>query len=146
MHPLLPASLARLAGTHGAILAMAVLGVEERRYMLEAKAGAATAKAAITARRRGRRVAVTVEQVEPPRMEPAVRMLAELIARSRSPWLYRGPRWAGKRTRGQLHVGPTRLMLEAVYGSDGWLLDARIHGHGVEARIKAWGSEDRDPG
>ena len=115
---------------------MTTLDSEERRYVLEARVGAAAAKAVMTARRRGRRVDVTVDRVEPPRMEPAVRILAELIAHSHSPWLYRGPRWAGRRKREQLQAGPARLILEAVYGGDGWLHEAHITGRGVKAHIR----------
>jgi len=109
--------------------------VEERRYRVEASARGSSAVAVIRARRRGRKVAVSIESVEPKRMEPAVRMLAELLSRQRSPWLYRGPRWAGRETRERLQAGPLRAQLAARYGGDGWLREATIEAPGLKARI-----------
>lgn len=121
-------------------------GNEEKKYRLEAHARNASATAVITAERRGNRVHVNVEQVEPPRMAGQVRLLAELMAKTRNPWLYRGPRWAGRKTREMMHAGPLRITLEAQYGQDGWLLEATIHGPGIEAKIVQLGGETAPEG
>ena len=121
-------------------------GGERRRYRLEARARSTSATALVTAERRGNRVHVNVEQVEPPRMAGQVRLLAELMAKTRNPWLYRGPRWAGRKTREMMHAGPLRITLEAHYGQDGWLLEAAIHGPGIEAKITQLRGEDEQEG
>jgi hypothetical protein len=121
-------------------------GVEESRaYRLVAKAGGGAAEALVEARRVGRRLRVEIVSVKPARMEPVVRMLTELMSRSRSPWLYRGPRWEGRSTREVLQAGPVRVLVEARYGPGGWLVEARVKGPGVEARMESIEGREEGP-